>query len=126
MPSGLAIDSNDPLTRRDEGLEFLDVTARTAISRVGSDDDADSYKITNSSSSVIDTHLLVVVEGLPKDVRLKNASGTTSGGDPYVRVFLSNGVLEPGDDIVVRLRFAGRRDTPPHYTLTLLSGQGNP
>jgi len=126
MLSGLGIDSNDPLTRRDEGLEFLDVTARTAISRVGSDDDADSYKITNSSSSVIDTHLLVVVEGLPKDVRLKNASGTTSGGDPYVRVFLSNGVLEPGDDIVVRLRFAGRRDTPPHYTLTLLSGQGNP
>jgi len=126
MLSGLGIDSNDPLTRRDEGLEFLDVTARTAILRVGSDDDTDSYKITNSSSSVIDTHLLVVVEGLPKDVRLKNASGTTSGGDPYVRVFLSNGVLEPGDDIVVRLRFAGRRDTPPHYTLTLLSGQGNP
>ena len=32
MPSGLAIDSNDPLTRRDEGLEFLDVTPQVAIS----------------------------------------------------------------------------------------------
>jgi len=127
MPSGLAIDSNDPLTRRDEGLEFLDVTARTAISRVGSDDDTDSYKITNSSSSVIDTHLLVIVEGLPKGVRLENASGTTSGGDPYRRIFLSNGVLQPADSIVVRLRFKGRReDAPAQYTLTLLSGQGNP
>jgi len=127
MPSGLAIDDNDPLARRDEGLEFLDVTARTAIARVGSDDGTNSYKITNSSSSVIDTHLLVIVEGLSKDVRLKNASGTTSGGDPYRRIFLPNGVLQPGHSIVVRLRFAGRReDRPAQYTLTLLSGQGNP
>jgi cytochrome c peroxidase len=127
MPSGRAIDDNDPLARRDEGLEFLDVTARTAISRIGSDDGTDSYKIKNSSSSVIDTHLLVIVEGLSKDVRLVNASGTTSGGDPYRRIFLPNGVLQPGHSIVVRLRFAGRReDAPAEYTLTLLSGQGNP
>jgi cytochrome c peroxidase len=127
MPSGLAIDENDPLARRDEGLEFLDVTARTAISKVGSDDGTDSYKITNSSSSVIDTHLLVIVEGLSKDIRLENASGTTSGGDPYRRIFLPNGVLEPGDSIVVRLRFQGKReDGRAQYTLALLSGQGNP
>jgi cytochrome c peroxidase len=127
MPSGLAIDENDPLARRDEGLEFLDVTARTAISKVGSDDGTDSYKITNSSSSVIDTHLLVIVKGLSKDVRLENASGTTSGGDPYRRIFLPNGVLQPGDSIVVRLRFQGKReDGPAQYTLALLSGQGNP
>jgi hypothetical protein len=127
MLSGLAIDSNDPLARRDEGLEFLDVTAQTVISRVGSDDGTDSYKITNDGSSVIDTHLLVIVEGLSKGASLDNASGTTSTGNPYRRVFLPNGVLEPGADIVVRLRFAGRReDAPAKYTLTLLSGQGNP
>jgi cytochrome c peroxidase len=127
MLSGLAIDENDPLARRDEGLEFLDVTARTAITKVGSDDSTDSYKITNSSSSVIDTHLLVIVKGLSKDIRLENASGTTSGGDPYRRVFLPNGVLQPGDSIVVSLRFeGGRGDAPAQYTLTLLSGQGNP
>jgi len=71
--------------------------------------------------------LLVIVEGLPKGVRLENASGTTSGGDPYRRIFLANGVLQPADSIVVRLRFKGRReDAPAQYTLTLLSGQGNP
>jgi len=32
MPSGRAIDNNDPLSRRDEGLEFLDVTSEAAIS----------------------------------------------------------------------------------------------
>ena len=31
VPSGLAIDDNDPLARRDEGLEFLDVTSQAAI-----------------------------------------------------------------------------------------------
>jgi hypothetical protein len=127
MLSGLAIDNNDPLTRRDEGLEFLDVTAQTAISRLDSNNSTDSYKITNSSSSVIDTHLLVIVEGLPEDVSLKNASGTTSDGDPYQRIFLPNGMLQPGDSIVVTLRFKGiNNNTPAQYTLTLLSGQGNP
>jgi hypothetical protein len=131
MLSGSAIDDNDPLARRDEGLEFLDVTSRAAISRVDRDtDDAqqrDVYRITNSSSSVIDTHLLVIAHGLSPAVRLVNASGKTSSGDPYLRVFLANGVLEPGQSIVKSLLFEREAHAPPvTYTLTLLSGQGNP
>jgi hypothetical protein len=132
--SGKAVDNNDPLSRRDEGLEFLDVTGQTQIDispcdpEVGGDDDhGDVVRITNISRSVIDTHLLVVVMGLPHKVRLVNASGTTRSGDPYLRVFLPDGILSPGADIVRTLRFEGANDRAPlNYTLDLLSGQGKP
>jgi cytochrome c peroxidase len=131
MISGLAIDNNDALSRRDEGLEFLDVTSQTLIERIGSNSHegrrADAYKITNTSSSVVDTHLLIVVRGLPDGIRLENASGTTSGGDPYIRVFLHDGVLKPEQNILQTLIFRRRSGSSPlSYSLDLLSGQGNP
>jgi hypothetical protein len=137
VPSGLATDSNDPLTRRDEGLEFLDVTSQantvlTSSSRTGSRQQ-DVYEITNSNAStVIDTHLLIIVKGLSSQFKLENASGTTSAGDPYIRVFLPDGVLEPGQSISQTLIFTrraegrGRPIPVGGYTLSLLSGQGNP
>jgi len=130
--SGLAIDNDDPLSRRDQGLEFLDVTQRVRIERVSSHRSGlareDVYRFTNVSDSVVDTHLLVIVEGLPSRVRLENASGTTQGGDPYLRVFLQDGVLAPGERITRRLVFNGEaaRRRLPAYDLTLLSGQGKP
>jgi hypothetical protein len=126
------------LTRRDEGLEFLDVTSQantvlTSSSRTGSRRQ-DVYEITNSNAStVIDTHLLIVVKGLSSHFKLENASGTTSAGNPYIRVFLPHGVLEPGQSISQTLIFTrregegGGRPIPVGgYTLSLLSGQGNP
>jgi Di-haem cytochrome c peroxidase len=131
--SGKAIDNDDPLSRRDQGLEFLDVTSQTSTTRIRTTRDdgrqADELRITNTSSSLVDTHLLVIVRGLSNRVRLENASGTTRSGDPYIRVFLADGVLQPGQDIAQRLIFKrpGGHDTSPvHYTLDLLSGQGNP
>jgi len=56
----------------------------------------DVLRITNNSTAVIDTHLLVVLQGLPRDARLLNASGTTKAGEPYLRVFLPEGELAPG------------------------------
>ncbi|MEI9947908.1 MAG: cytochrome c peroxidase [Pseudomonadota bacterium] len=129
--SGRAIDNDDPLSRRDEGLEFLDVTPQVRLDRIGSDhsgyNSEDVYRLTNVSDSVVDTHLLVIVRGLPPRVRLKNASGTTRSGQPYIRVFLRDGVLQPGQRITQRLAFSdgGRWRLPP-YGITLLSGQGNP
>lgn len=120
MPSGLAIDDNDPLARRDEGLEFLNVTVQCAISPLNQHE---AYRITNIGATVIDTNLLVVVTGLPAGVQLLNASGTTSGGDPYLRLYLQNGVLDPGGSVIVRLNLAGGQGSPD-YKLTLLSGQG--
>jgi hypothetical protein len=130
MLSGLAIDSNDPLTRRDEGLEFLDVTNQLEAQQT-------SYnvgpwqlsigQITNTSSSVVDTHLLVIVHGLSNGTRLVNGSGITKSGDPYLRVFLPDGVLNPGQSITEKLVFLRNPNTPQaSYTLSFLSGQGNP
>jgi hypothetical protein len=57
-----------------------------------------------------------------------NASGATHSGEPYIRVFLKDGVLQPGEQITQRLVFNGdaaRRRVPDHE-ITLLSGQGVP
>jgi hypothetical protein len=131
--SGLAIDNNDALSRRDEGLEFLDVTNQLTVAAADADHEPhgrrqkQELRLTNSSSSIVDTHLLVIVQGLSPRIRLVNASGTTTAGEPYLRVFLPNGVLNPGDSIVKSLVFL----QPPNsgaanYTLRFLSGQGNP
>ncbi len=132
MLSGRAIDNDDPLSRRDQGLEFLDVTSQAAIERIASSRDGgrheDRYRITNSSQSVIDTHLLVVVRGLSGQFSLENASGATGNRDPYFRLFLSDGVLQPGQHVDATLTFSrkGGDQTAPNYVLQLLSGQGNP
>ena len=139
--SGLAIDSNDPLSRRDQGLEFLEVSQQAHVSiqsdrKPGHGAREDLVRITNNSLRGIDTHLLVIVQGLSGQARLVNASGTTSNGDPYLRVFLPEGELQPGQSIVRVLRFEPRGE-PDHrrgqptgqavrYSVRLLSGQGNP
>ncbi|QSA98195.1 cytochrome-c peroxidase [Methylococcus sp. EFPC2] len=130
--SGRAEDNDDPLSRRDRGLEFLDVTADVQIARLpskrlGDNRREDVYRITNSGSSPIDTHLLLVAKGLPGQVRLVNGDGITQAGEPYRRIYLTDGVLRPGQSIVESLRFnrfAGAQSIG--YTLTLLSGQGTP
>jgi hypothetical protein len=147
MPSGRPISNNDPLSRRDAGLEFLDVTSQARTELTGStrtgNRQQDVYTITNTNSAifssatntaslgVIDTHLLIIVQGLSSQFRLENASGTTSGGDPYIRVFLPHGVLLPGQSISQTLLFTRHPGPPPTagpvpVILNLLSGQGNP
>ncbi len=151
-PSGRPQDNDDPLSRRDMGLEFLDVTDRATIAPAidptpasqaaagddgrrdgdrgdwpGAHRDRRDYRITNTSAAPIDTHLLVIARGQSYDVELVNASGRTAGGDPYRRIFLPDGVLSPGQSVVVSLRFRRHRQAPPPtFTLQLLSGQGEP
>ena len=149
MPSGRPISNNDPLSRRDAGLEFLDVTSQTntvltSSTRTGNQQQ-DVYKITNTnkvtntypptvidSSTVIDTQLLIIVKGLSSQFKLENASGTTRAGDPYIRVFLPDGVLQAGQSISQTFIFTRQAPGPPPaagavpVTFDLLSGQGNP
>src|SRR6266850_998633 len=67
MPSGRPVSNNDPLSRRDAGLEFLNVTSQartelTSSTRTGNRQQ-DVYKITNTNAStVIDTHLLISLD----------------------------------------------------------------
>jgi cytochrome c peroxidase len=129
--SGRAIDNDDPLSRRDQGLEFLDVTPQVRVERINSDRSPhgaeDVYRLTNISDTVVDTHLLIIVRGLPAGVTLKNASGVSRSGAPYIRLFLEDGVLQPGQRMTQRLvlsNVGGRK--LPSYAITLLSGQGTP
>jgi len=131
MPSGRPQSNNDALSRRDMGLEFLDVTTQVNISRIasntGSQRQEDVYRITNNSPSIVDTHLLMIASGLPDGIQMENGSGVTSNHYPYLRVFLPNGALLPGQSTVQTLRFRRQANAPPvNYALTLLSGQGNP
>jgi len=48
-------------------------------------------------------------------------------GDPYIRLFLREGVLNAGDSVIVRLQFANEEvASTSRYSFDLLSGQGNP
>lgn len=122
--SGSAPDNNDPLSRRDRGLEFLDVTQQVNTTLIAQRGSSDVYRISNSSAAVVDTHLLVVVRNLASTTELENAAGRTKSGDPFIRVFLDGGVLRPGQSIEVELRF--RTPQAFGYRLLLLSGQGTP
>jgi len=130
--SGKAEDNDDALSRRDRGLEFLNVGSQVDIALVGSNTIGghrreDVYRITNTSSSTVDTHLLLIAGGLSSEIEMENASGRSSAGDPYLRLFLDEGVLRPGESVVATLRFKRVADAPPvGYQLILLSGQGNP
>jgi cytochrome c peroxidase len=138
--SGLPPNNDDALSRRDMGLEFLDVTdrVRTGLLEVGrheadagagrrAEQEQQIYRITNTGVSPVDTHLLVVASGLSFQVEMTNASGRTSAGDPYLRVFLPNGVLAPGQSIDVTLNFRRQSRAPSiRFNLRLLSGQGTP
>ena len=130
--SGRPPDNDDALSRRDMGLEFLDVTTQVNIALINSSQSnggrrEDVYRITNNSMAPVDTHLLLIARGLSLQVELENASGRTSTGDPYLREFLPDGVLSPGQSLVATLRFKQHAQAPPvSYTLKLLSGQGNP
>ena len=132
MLSGLAIDDNDPLARRDQGLEFLDVTSQLRVktdrSPLPDGLQIDQIRITNGGASPVDTHLLIVVRGLSGQVSLQNASGKTRSGDPYIRVFLRDGVLPPDHSLRQQLIFSGQggKNAAPPYTLDFLSGQGTP
>ena len=132
--SGLATDNNDALSRRDLGLEFLDVTAQLRFDRVSSAVGGDGlrtdvYTITNTGGSPVDTHLIVIVKGVGAGGRLTNASGMTKSGDPYIRIYLPrDGVLAPGDSVtqslVLKQRDAGAQTAS--LSLSALSGQGKP
>lgn len=133
--SGLALDNNDPLSRRDMGLEFLDVSDKVVYSltnrRTRGLMQDDTYDFTNDSASIVDTHMLIVVQNLSQDVQLLNAAGNTSSGDPFVRVFLKDGVLLPGQSISKKLKLRLKQPfnapiAEVDYSLTLLSGQGEP
>ena len=86
---------------------------------------------------MIDTHLLVILTNLAAGVQVDAISkttgearpgGTSSGepaGEPYYRIYLPNGVLDPGQSTSLTVTRTGGGSSAS-YTLKLLSGQGKP
>jgi len=136
MASGLCASNDDPLTRRDRGLEFLDVTSRLAVDVRRIDRDSSNQiqthrlTVTNLSSEMVDTHLLICFTSLTPGVEVLNAEGLTERaslpGMPYVRAFLSGGIIPSGESAEVTLRFRAASNVDVEYTANLLSGQGKP
>src|SRR5262249_716138 len=129
--SGLSVTSNDSLTRRDRGLEFLDVTSRIQVTRSPTGPlKTHHLKLLNLSSEPIDTHLMLWFKGLPSSVRVVEAEGLTINMPapdlPYLRVFLPGGELAPGSSATVEVTFSAPKDAKINYELLLLSGQGRP
>jgi len=81
--------NNDAPSRHDIGVEFLDVTEQVNVVLIASNRSVDGqqqedvYGITNNGSSIVDTDLLMVAQGLSEQIEMTNASGMTSAGDPY-------------------------------------------
>lgn len=135
VASGLCRVNDDPLTRRDLGLEFLNVSARLKITRreVGtgfSSTQIHKLTLTNISDEPVDTHLLLCLKNLPFGVVLLGAEGVTKStpdaGMTYQRVFLPDGVIEPGKSTIVTLKFFSPIKRTLSYELDFLSGQGQP
>ncbi|MGH9768299.1 MAG: cytochrome-c peroxidase [Blastocatellia bacterium] len=136
MASGLCVTSNDPLTRREFGLEFLDVSSRIQVTRSPVTRNpfgllkVQRLKLLNISSEPVDTHLLLCFKGLPSSVKVVKAEGVTintpAPGLPYLRVFLPGGELLPGSSATVVVSFSTPLNAQINYTLELLSGQGRP
>ena len=148
--SGSAIDDNDHLSRRDQGLEFLDVTSQITAT-VSTSGNTDIWTLANNGTpvapngaTVIDTNLIVAVKGLPSGVTVDatttttntaRTGGTASGvtaGTPYYRLYLSEtdahgfgGVLNSGDSVTLAITRTGGGSNSS-YSLQMLSGQGQP
>jgi hypothetical protein len=147
MPSTLAVDDNDDLARRDEGLQFLDVTSNLkATPSTSTNSSVDTWLLTNIGSTAIDTHLLVLIEGLTQGVTVDTTYKTTGivppGADgvltpavghprgspvtpnePYYRLYAPNGSLAPGQSLSVTVTRTGGASP---YSLRVLSGQDHP
>jgi uncharacterized repeat protein (TIGR01451 family) len=109
---------------------ITDVTARVTVSRPkarhghGSNPAMLQLTLMSGGGTAITGPLYLVLRGLPKGVRLKNASGTatTAGfaGDPFVTVSTSG--LAPGQSITVTLRFKNPKHKKLQPTPDLLAG----
>ncbi|MFQ5876426.1 MAG: cytochrome-c peroxidase [Acidobacteriota bacterium] len=143
MPSGLPPFNADPLSRRDLGLELLDVSGRIEVKRTAIRAGApatgagrprlsrvERITLVNRGADPIDTDLMIVLRGLTEGLSLANADGISIAVPepalPYRRVFLEGGTLAPGASLDLLLRFSGSPRRPLDYEAVILSGQAAP
>jgi uncharacterized protein (TIGR03118 family) len=82
--------------------------------------------LTNNSGSAIMGPLVVILDGLPKKVRLKNAAGVAQAhgnpGDPFVTLDMT--AFGPGQTLNLTLMFGNPKGKPIHFHTVVLAGAG--
>ena len=137
LPSHKNIGSNDVLSRRDRGLEFLEVTSSLVTRMSGTRVDPSTGQmvlrvmLTNRSFAAIDGDLLVVLTQMPSGEVLMNAEGQSTRmtgmiGMPYLRLHLENGQLAPGASLPLDLHLKIVGAVCGSYGFRMLSGSGMP
>jgi hypothetical protein len=81
--------------------------------------------LSNTSGQAIEGPLCLILHGLKRKVRLRNATGLTRKhghpGDPYL---LDNVTLKPGGEVTLILRFSNPRSQVIRFTTEVLAGTG--
>jgi RHS repeat-associated protein len=81
--------------------------------------------LTNIGSTTLTGQLEFVFMGLPTGVTLANASGYTSGGNPYILVNLLNGTLAPGQSVTFTVQFSNPNLLSIQYFWTIFDENGS-
>jgi C1A family cysteine protease len=84
-----------------------------------------SRKLTlrNISCQTINGPLVIVLDRLPARVALRNRTGLTGTGEPFLRVPVT---LPPGGPLQYLLRFSNPRNKVLHFRVRVFSGPGTP
>jgi hypothetical protein len=90
---------------------FADVTSFVQLMRLGGHRPQKrlAFILTNVSGTPLQGPLEVVVVGLPRRIKLRNASGRITARQPFVRIDLpGDGILDPGENVSFQLIFSQR------------------
>jgi uncharacterized protein (TIGR03118 family) len=110
---------------------LLDVSALVSVAKVlphNHHPNPHQQKVTlhNNSGTSLNGLFFLIVDGLPKKVRLRNAAGFTQAhgktGDPFAEIDLS--ALAAGQSVSFTLLFSNPKNKAVHFTTIVLAGTG--
>jgi hypothetical protein len=80
--------------------------------------------VTNVSGTPITGRVMLVLDRLPRKVRLTNATGATASHPPNGSPFVDRGPLAPGKPVTVTVRFKSPTNARLRFGVRVLAGEG--
>jgi hypothetical protein len=80
--------------------------------------------VTNVSGTPITGRVMLVLDRLPRKVRLANATGVTASHPPIASPFVDLGPLAPGKPVTVTVRFKNPANARLRFGMRVLAGEG--
>ena len=80
--------------------------------------------VTNVSGTPIMGRVMLVLDRLPRKVRLTNATGATASHPPNGSPFIDLGPLAPGKPVTVTVRFKNPANARLRFGMRVLAGEG--